>query len=69
MIGIIPLPGEIGPDIGLVLMVAADHLDLHAVGGGVEIFHRELGGGLRYPVHDDIPVMLIDEAERPSDGP
>ena len=22
--------------------------------------------GLRYPVRDDIPVMLIDEAERPS---
>ena len=24
--------------------------------------------GLRYPVRDDIPVMLIDEAERPSGG-
>ncbi|MDQ3940913.1 MAG: Trm112 family protein [Actinomycetota bacterium] len=23
----------------------------------------------RYPVRDDIPVMLIDEAERPSDAP
>ncbi len=23
--------------------------------------------GLRYPVRDDIPVMLIEEAERPSD--
>jgi uncharacterized protein YbaR (Trm112 family) len=22
--------------------------------------------GLRYPVRDDIPVMLIEEAERPS---
>jgi len=22
--------------------------------------------GLRYPVRDDIPVMLIDEAEKPS---
>ena len=22
--------------------------------------------GLRYPVKDDIPVMLIDEAERPA---
>lgn len=29
------------------------------------------GCGLRYPVKDDIPVMLIDEAEPPlgSDGP
>jgi uncharacterized protein YbaR (Trm112 family) len=25
-----------------------------------------LSCGLRYPVRDDIPVMLIDEAERPS---
>ena len=24
--------------------------------------------GLRYPVRDDIPVMLIDEAEKPSAG-
>ncbi len=22
--------------------------------------------GLRYPIRDDIPVMLIDEAERPA---
>jgi len=22
--------------------------------------------GLRYPIRDDIPVMLVDEAERPS---
>lgn len=25
-----------------------------------------LSCGLRYPVKDDIPVMLIDEAERPA---
>ena len=25
-----------------------------------------LACGLRYPVKDDIPVMLIDEAERPA---
>jgi uncharacterized protein YbaR (Trm112 family) len=25
-----------------------------------------LSCGLRYPVRDDIPVMLIDEAERPA---
>ncbi len=25
--------------------------------------------GLRYPIRDDIPVMLVDEAERPGAGP
>jgi uncharacterized protein YbaR (Trm112 family) len=25
--------------------------------------------GLRYPVKDDIPVMLIEEAEKPGDSP
>ena len=47
MVDVVPLPREIGADVGLVLMVAADHLDLHAVGGRVEILHRELGGGDR----------------------
>jgi len=27
------------------------------------------GCGLAYPVHDDIPVMLIDEARRPDPPP
>jgi hypothetical protein len=26
------------------------------------------GCGLAYPVRDDIPVLLVDEARRPSDG-
>ncbi len=27
---------------------------------------QKAGCGLRYPVRDDIPVMLIEEAEKPS---
>ena len=27
------------------------------------------GCGLAYPVRDDIPVMLVDEARRPAPGP
>lgn len=26
------------------------------------------GCGLRYPVRDDIPVMLVEEAEKPSES-
>ena len=26
------------------------------------------GCGLAYPVRDDIPVLLVDEARRPGDG-
>ena len=38
--------------------------------GNVEYRHADelivwLKCGLRYPVRDDIPVMLIDEAEKP----
>jgi len=25
--------------------------------------------GLRYPIRDDIPVMLVDEAEKPGEKP
>ena len=47
MIDVIPLPRQIGADVRLVLMIAGDHLDLHAVRGGIEIFDRQLGSGDR----------------------
>lgn len=39
-------------------------VDLRQESGGEVIVCS--GCGLRYPVRDDIPVMLIEEAERPA---
>ena len=47
MVDVVPLPGEVGADVRLVLVIAADDLDLHAVGRGIEIFDRQFGGGHR----------------------
>ena len=47
MVDVVPLPREVGADIRLVLMIAGDDLDLHAVSRGVEILHRQFGGGDR----------------------
>ena len=42
-----PLPRDVGADVGLVLVVGADDLDLHAVRGRIEILDRHFGGGDR----------------------
>ena len=47
MIDIEPLPGDIGTDVRLVLMVGADDFDFHAVRSGIEILDRHLGCGDR----------------------
>jgi hypothetical protein len=37
--GIDPLAHDVRPDVGLVLMVGAHNLNLHALGGGAEILN------------------------------
>jgi uncharacterized protein YbaR (Trm112 family) len=56
------------------MAVDKDLLDIMicpSCGGGIEYHEHEqvivcLKCGLRYPVRDDIPVMLIEEAEKPA---
>jgi hypothetical protein len=47
LVDVEPLARDRGADVRLVLMIAADELDLHAFGGGIEILDRELRGGNR----------------------
>jgi hypothetical protein len=46
-LGVEPAPGDLRPDVGLVLMVAGDHLDRLSGGAAAEILHRHLGGEQR----------------------
>src|SRR5713226_7625770 len=47
MVIVEPLVGDVGADIGLVLVVARDHLDLHVRIGLGEVGDRQFGGGDR----------------------
>ena len=40
LVRVVPLPRDIRSDVGLVLMVGEDDLDLHALGRRAKIFHR-----------------------------
>ena len=44
LIDVVPLSREIGADVRLVLVIAADDFDLHAVGCGIEILDRQFRG-------------------------
>jgi len=49
LIKVVPLPCNAQADVGLVLVIAADDLDLHTLGGGAEILdclarHPDRGG-------------------------
>ena len=41
---VVPLAGDVGGDVGLVLVVGRDDLDLDALAGGVEVLDRHAGG-------------------------
>jgi hypothetical protein len=47
LVDIEPQVGDVRSDIGLVLMIDGNDLDLHAFGGSAEILDRELGCGDR----------------------
>ncbi|MBI3522608.1 MAG: Trm112 family protein [Chloroflexi bacterium] len=53
-----PLDEEL---LGLLRCPAEDHGELRVDGDRLEC----LSCGRRYPVRDDIPVMLLDQAEEP----
>jgi len=42
---------------------------LRADGSASELVCTGSGCGLAYPVRDDIPVLLVDEARQPATGP
>ena len=44
MINVIPLPRQIGADVRLILMVAANDFDFQTVSRGVEILNRQFRG-------------------------
>ncbi|CAN5681533.1 Trm112 family protein [soil metagenome] len=56
---------SLDPKLLEIIVCPADHGDLDLVesGDGTELVCQTCG--LAYPVRDDIPVLLVDEARRP----
>jgi uncharacterized protein len=52
---------NLDPELMQIIVCPADHGDLEPVGD--ELVCQSCG--LAYPVRDDIPVLLVDEARRP----
>ena len=55
------MPNIVDPDLISILRCPLTHSPLHQEGD----FLVAETGGLRYPVRDGIPVMLIEEAQLP----
>ncbi len=56
---------EVSEELLAIIVCPACHADLSLVAGAApELVCR--GCGLAYPVRDGIPVLLVDEARRPS---
>ena len=78
LVDVDPGAHDVGSDVRLVLVVGADDLDLHALGGGAEILDRHAGGdhralaaqvgvGARHVVHHadlDGAVGILRERRR-----
>jgi uncharacterized protein YbaR (Trm112 family) len=56
------MPNTVDPDLISMLCCPLTHSSLHQEGD----FLVAEAGGLRYPVRDGIPVMLIEEAQLPA---
>lgn len=57
---------DLDPTLLEIIVCPACHTDLELVGDGTD--SPELvcqGCGLAYPIRDNIPVMLVDEARKP----
>ncbi len=56
---------NIDPELLKIIVCPAcrSDLDLTETGGAAELVCR--GCGLAYPIRDDIPVLLVDEARKP----
>lgn len=55
---------NIDPQLLEIIVCPACHGDLRADEAALELVCE--GCGLAYPVRDDIPVLLVDEARKPA---
>jgi uncharacterized protein YbaR (Trm112 family) len=69
----IPAPEEdpvnLDPALLEILVCPACRSELRVDASADELVCTSPECGLAYPVRDDIPVMLVDEARRPSSAP
>lgn len=60
---------NLDPGLLEILVCPKCRADLRVDDAAAELVCTNAECGLAYPVRDDIPVLLIDEARRPDAGP
>ncbi|NYH84530.1 Uncharacterized conserved protein YbaR, Trm112 family [Actinopolymorpha cephalotaxi] len=60
---------NLNPALLEILACPACRSPLHADDAASELVCTNAACALAYPVRDDIPVLLVDEARRPDSGP
>lgn len=60
---------NLDPGLLEILVCPACHSELRVDEGAQELVCTSAACGLAYPVRDDIPVMLVDEARKPDGRP